>query len=161
MALALGACARGAPASGDGGDVVRGALTTTTTTTVTRPSVRAALSCKTSRFPWARTPSAARAEEPHDHDHGKTELVLPLVLGRSRCPSRGHILVRVTTPVGSGAHEVEVEGLGQRLRASVVAGPEQVLAAELPLASVGVGVHPLVVRVDGRAVTVPAVDVTP
>jgi hypothetical protein len=71
------------------------------------------------------------------------------------------VLVRVTTPADSGAHVVEVEGLGQALREVVIAGHDVVLAGALPLAGVGVGVHPLVVRVDGRAMVVPAVEITP
>jgi hypothetical protein len=97
----------------------------------------------------------------HDHDHGKTELILPLVLGRSRCPSRGHVLVRVWTPADGRAREVEVEGLGQHLREVVVAGREVRLAGELTLEGRGLGAHPLMVRVDGRTVTVPAVEITP
>jgi hypothetical protein len=163
VVLVLGGCAQCAgptvaPAvRGDGGSASRGPLTTTTT------AARAALSCKTSRFPWARTPSVARphADDEHDHDHGKTELILPLVLGRSRCPSRGHLLVRVWTPADGRARDVEVEGLGQRLREVVAAGREVTLAGELTLEGRGLGAHPLVVRVDGRAVTVPAVEITP
>ncbi len=132
---------------------------------VTPAPTRASLSCKTSRFAWLATSTGAApdpaAHDAHD-DHGHaTELVLPLVRGRSRCPSRGQLLVRVTTPPAPSPRTVELRALGQAVSATIAAGADVLVPASIALAGATPGRHPIEVRIDGALIEVPALDVTP
>jgi hypothetical protein len=85
---------------------------------------------------------------------------MPLSGARNRCPRRGRIEVVLHTPPGDAPRPVHLLGLGADRRELVKAGPS-VAVATLPLAGLSTGTHPLVVEVDGQAVPVPAVLVTP
>lgn len=85
---------------------------------------------------------------------------MPLSGTRNRCPRRGRIEVVLHTSPSEVSRSVHLLGLGADRREQVKAGPGVAVAA-LPLAGLSTGTHALSVEVDGRAVLVPAVLVTP